>query len=64
LVGGTNINFSFQSVTGPTYFIEYKAALNDTNWITLRTETGTGSSFNVLDSVAPAASRFYRIRVE
>ena len=64
LVGGTNINFSLQSVTGLTYVIEFKTALNDTNWVTLRTQTGNGGSFNILDNVTPAASRFYRIRVE
>ena len=46
LVGGTNINFSFESVTGLTYIIEYKAALNDANWVTLRTETGNGGNFS------------------
>jgi hypothetical protein len=64
LVGGTNISFSFQSVIGPTYFIEYKAALNDTNWVTLRTLTGNGSSFDILDNATPTGPRFYRIRVQ
>jgi hypothetical protein len=61
---GTNITFSFQSVTGPTYFIEYKAALNDTNWVTLRTQTGNGGSFNIQDPVNLTAPRFYRLRVQ
>src|SRR5262249_43978947 len=64
LVGGTNINFSVETVIGPTYFIEYKTALNDTNWVTLRTETGNGGSFIVLDNITPTATRFYRLRVQ
>jgi len=64
LVGGTNINFSFQSSSGLTYFIEYKTSLNETNWVTLRTESGTGSIFNIQDNVTPATSRFYRLRVQ
>ena len=64
LVGGTGINFSFESVTGLTYFIEYKTSLKDTNWVTLRTQTGNGGSFDIQDNVTPTATRFYRIRVE
>src|SRR5262249_35841104 len=48
LVGGTNINFSFESIAGATYFIEYKAALNDANWVTLRTETQPIKAFMFL----------------
>jgi len=64
LVGGTNISFSFASVTGPTYVVEFKNSLNDAGWTTLRTESGNGSSFNIIDNVTPGPSRFYRIRVE
>jgi T5SS/PEP-CTERM-associated repeat protein len=61
---GTNLSFSFQSVTGLSYTIEYKTNLTDAAWIPLRTETGNGSLFTITDNVTAAASRFYRIRVE
>ena len=61
---GTNMNFSFESVNGLSYFIEYKTNLSDATWIPLRTETGNGSLVTISDDVTAASSRFYRIRVE
>jgi hypothetical protein len=65
VVVGTNLNFSFKSVTGLTYTFEYKTDLSDANWTVLRTLTGNGSLIDLSDPVDVAVpSRYYRIRVE
>jgi hypothetical protein len=63
-VVGTNINFSFKTVTGLNYTIEYKTNLNDASWLALRALAGGGTNFTFSDPVTVAPRRFYRIRVE
>ena len=60
---GTNLNFSFSTVSGLNYTIEYKNKLSDPSWTVLRTLTGNSSAFNLSDPVA-APTRFYRVQVD
>jgi hypothetical protein len=53
----------FATVSGAVYVVQYKQDLNDTVWLELSRQTGTGEVITLSDS-APAPSRFYRVRVE
>jgi hypothetical protein len=59
-----HFSFSFMSLNGLAYSIEYKNALNDTNWTPLGSATGNGSLLIINDPTATARSRFYRVRNE
>lgn len=59
LAGGA-ITFSFTSEAGVTYRVQYKDSLNDANWQTLETKTGTGSDINVSYPLT-AGNRFFRV---
>jgi T5SS/PEP-CTERM-associated repeat protein len=63
-LSGTDFNFSFQSVNGLTYLIEYKQNLDDLNWTPLRTVTGDGGVILVMDGIIPGQTRFYRVSTE
>jgi hypothetical protein len=58
---GNSPVFSFQSINGQTYRVEYKSDLANPVWSSLQTYTGDGSLINVTDSF-PVSQRFYRIR--
>jgi hypothetical protein len=55
--------FSFISITNQIYEVEYKDALNDPAWLTLRTVNGDGGAIPISDGMTNLPSRFYRIRV-
>lgn len=60
---GTNILVSFATATGKTYTVEFKAALTTPPaWQTMATVSGNGQVRTVTNSLAAAASRFYRLR--
>jgi hypothetical protein len=59
-----SFNFSFMTVNGLTYAIDYKNTLNDTNWLLLRSVAGNGSVLTITDPPATGRSRFYRVRTE
>ena len=61
---GTNFNFSFASVASLSYTVEYKTNLNDANWISLSTQSGSGAVLMLTDPVSAAPRRFYRVRVQ
>lgn len=58
----TNIAFSFNSVSGQTYQVEYKGSLNVTNWQTLQTITGQGTLQNVTNGIVVGTNRIYRLK--
>ena len=60
---GTNISFTFPSVTNVVYAIEYKDTLNNPAWLILRTVSGNGSPFTLDDPATNSPGRFYRVRV-
>jgi hypothetical protein len=61
-----NIKFSFVTVPGSTYIVEYKDALDDPSWQTLRTIPGDGTVKTIEDPVRqpPPSQRFYRVRTQ
>ena len=63
MTGGTP-SFSFATVLGAVYVIEYKNLLADPVWLELSRQTGTGAPILVSDPSPAASSRFYRIQVE
>jgi hypothetical protein len=56
------IEFEFPSVSGCNYELQYKAALSDVEWTTLRTLPGTGGPVTVTEP-ATQTERFYRLRI-
>lgn len=63
-VGGTN-TFSFLSVAGSTYTLEYKNSLSDSAWTAILPSTnGTGGIILLRDPSATVPRRFYRIRTK
>ncbi len=61
--GGT-MNFSFPTVSGAIYVVQYKERLDDPVWLELSRQTGTGAPAVVSDPNPAGPSRFYRVRVE
>jgi hypothetical protein len=61
--GSTNFIFTFQSVSGVDYVVQYKDTLPDTNdWLPLVTNAGTGGLItNEFPIATDPPSRFYRI---
>lgn len=55
--------FEFDSQAGVTYVVQYKNALSDADWQTLKTITGDGTRQQVTDNAA-GARRFYRVTNE
>ena len=48
---------------GPTYVLEYKDSLEDTQWNVLTTIAGTGLPIPITDNGLTNTTRFYRVRV-
>jgi hypothetical protein len=63
---GTSVSFSYATIRGFTYTVEYTDALGGSaNWAPLLPRvTGTGSLVNALDSAPNLRMRFYRVRLE
>jgi len=58
------MHFSFNSITGESYQLEYKNALNDPAWMPLGAPTnGTGGAINLTDAISGQPQRFYRLVV-
>lgn len=53
--------FSFNTVNGKNYVIEYKDDLTDPLWQTLQTILGDGTLKIVTNATAVPAQRFYRL---
>ena len=61
LVTGTELSFSFSTQSNHTYIVQYADSLLSSNWQTLRTISGDGSTVQVSDVTANASRRFYRV---
>jgi PKD repeat protein len=57
------LQFSFLTVAGVTYQVEYKDALTESLWQPLESILGDGTLKFFTNSVPPPAQRFYRISV-
>ena len=56
--------FSFDTVAGLTYVVQYKDDLNYTNWQVLQTVSGDGTMKTITNSLSTPFQRFYRLSVE
>jgi PKD repeat protein len=60
----TNFMFSFSTVTGKTYVVQFKDLLTDPDWQTLSSVPGDGTLQTVTNSLAASPQRFYRLNVQ
>jgi len=58
------VGFSFATVPGAVYVIQYRERLEDAGWLELFRQTGTGAPIVVSDPNPAGPSRFYRVQVE
>ena len=62
LVANGVVQFTFSTVVGQTYRVEYSEDLNSAVWIPLGNDhAGTGANVIIQDTIGPSRQRFYRI---
>jgi len=62
--GDGNLNFTFNSLPGQSYQLEYKNNLDDPPWIPIGSPVaGTGGTITLADSMTTQPQRFYRLVV-
>ena len=59
-----DFTFSFETLAGLTYVIEYKDSLDDPLWQTLQSVPGDGTVQTLTVSAADTAQRFYRLNIQ
>lgn len=63
-LSGSEFAFSFDTVSGLGYAVQYKDSLEDSAWQTLQSLAGDGFRKTITNSVSTGARRFYQLRVE
>jgi hypothetical protein len=63
-LNGNQFIFSFNTIPGKSYVLEYKDALQQTQWQTLSTTPGDGTLKTITNSTASPAQRFYRLNIQ
>ena len=58
---GNRFAFSFPSLSGAPYSIQFATSLTTRDWQTLTNVVGTGSTVTISDPNSPSAGRFYRV---
>ncbi|MDB6110994.1 MAG: conserved repeat domain protein, partial [Pedosphaera sp.] len=58
---GGNVTFSFQTINGQTYNVEYKDTVTNATWTTLQSFSGDGSVKTITNALS-TPQRFYRVR--
>lgn len=61
---GSNMSFSFATVSGSTYIVQYTDSLGSPNWQTLQTIPGDGSVHTATVPLSSPARRFFRLLVQ
>lgn len=61
---GSNVAFSYNSVSGQSYIVESRITLPDGPWASLQTNPGTGLLDSYTNSAPGAAQRLFRLRTE
>jgi len=65
VIGGVSaVSFSFSTVVGANYVVQFNTNLNAPVWQELFRQSGTGAPIVVNDPASNAPSRFYRVKVE
>jgi PKD repeat protein len=63
-LNGSDFAFSFDSVPGLGYSVQYKESLDDPVWQTLQSVAGDGTRKTITNSVSVTERLFYQLRVE
>jgi PKD repeat protein/subtilisin family serine protease len=63
-LNGTDFMFSFATVPGINYFVEYKDALTDPNWQPLQSVPGDGTVANFTNAISATLQRFFRVSAQ
>ena len=58
---GTDFTFSFATVPGINYYVEYKDSLTDPDWQPLQSVLGDGTVQTLTNSMPAAAERYFRV---
>jgi hypothetical protein len=61
---GPNFNFSFATLNGYNYTVQYTDSLATPNWQTLQTVPGDGSVHTITVSRTSPSRRFFRLLVQ
>jgi uncharacterized repeat protein (TIGR01451 family) len=61
---GSNFTFSFATVTGHNYTVQYTDSLRSPSWQTLQTVPGDGSVHTITVPLTSPAQRFFRLLVQ
>jgi len=64
VVSGTDLVFSFETITGKLYLIEYKDSLADLVWQPLEEVNGDGTLKTITISTLAAFQRFFQLRAQ
>lgn len=64
ILTSTALRLSFNTRSGRTYVLEATDSLNPTNWQSISTNTGTGTTLSVTNSAVVPPERFYRLRMQ
>ena len=61
--GSGHLNFTFSSLPGQSYQLQYKNNLNDPQWMPLGSAAGNGGTLILTDSMTAQQRRFYRLAI-
>ena len=62
-LNGNIFSVSLQTFPNDTYYLQYKNALTDPNWLTITSMVGDGTLRTFMDTNAPVPQRFYRVAI-
>ena len=63
-VGAGSMTFSYNTVTGQTYFVEAAARLAATGWAALQTNAGNGTLLAYTNSIGTNQQHYFRVRTQ
>jgi PKD repeat protein len=64
VISGPNLVFTFATIAGKSYTIQYTDSLKAPAWLSLQTVTGDGTIKIITTPVSLAAQRFFRLQVQ
>ena len=64
VINSNGFLFSYSTISGQSYVVEYKDQLTNGNWIPLQTNTGDGGAKTVTNALSASPQRFFRLRLQ
>ena len=64
VLNGNDFTFSFDTLNGFTYVVQYKNSFDDPIWQTLQSAAGDGTPKTITVPLSDALQRFYRLSVQ